>query len=126
MASPDTPADRAYVALAVERQQQRIDRAVEEMAGRASTSTEMTGRPGTPRSYARTRSAWMLWRPSRPRGSRRWLDGDPDEGRPTYVDQGQVSASAAGTSPASPPGPGPGQPNPRGRAGRGHQEYEHG
>ena len=38
-----------------------------------------------------------------------WYDGD-DESAPTDVGRGQVDASAAGSSPATPPGPGPGQP----------------
>jgi hypothetical protein len=111
MSRPDSPADRAYVATRLAQMDHHLDQAREAMTAEldlyrddwSSRHAELQ-RAHRERmdAMAAEQAAWLA----------RWLDGDPDEGRPQDVDQGQVEASPAGSSPAPAPGPGPGQLHP--------------
>jgi hypothetical protein len=104
VSSADTPADRAYIALAVERQQARIDQAAAEMAAELDRfrddfttrhAEQMRVHQERVRQLEADRQAWLA----------RWLDGDPDEGRPTDVDRQTPQDASASGGPAT-PGPG--------------------
>jgi hypothetical protein len=82
-------------------------------AGRASAAAEVDQylanlREGVARQVTESEARMQKIRDDRAA----WLNSlYDDEPVPTDVAQGQVDASAAGSSPASPPGSGPGQPN---------------
>jgi hypothetical protein len=110
--SADTPAERAFVAMRLDQLAGQFDQARAEMQADLDTyrddwssrhAEQLRAHNERMRELEAAHAAWLT----------NWLDGDPDEGRPTQdVGRGQVEASAAGSSPASTPGPGPGQLDP--------------
>ena len=105
MASPDTPADRALIALAVERQQARIDQAAAEMAAELDLyrddwssrhAEELRAHEQRMRELEASQAEWLT----------NWLEGDPDGAQDP---RGQVGASTAGRNAPASSGPGPGQ-----------------
>jgi hypothetical protein len=111
MSSPDTAAERAYVAARVAQMDQQLVEQRAAMQAELDLYRDDLAADAAARNRAHQERVQQI-RDDQAAWLTRWLDGDPDEGRPTDVDQGQVEASAAGSSPASTPGPGPGQPDP--------------
>jgi hypothetical protein len=111
MASPDTPADRAYVAARLAQMDHQLAQAREAMETTWDTyRDDWTSRHAEQLRAHREhcdaitadQAAWLA----------NWLDGDPDEGRPANVDR-QESQEASGRGPATPAGIPAGQlPNP--------------